>query len=82
MALAGDDQRALVGEDLDLGRVDARELDDHVERGGALGPVTVDLRPEAALAAREAGDLPEVVEQLFHFDAESVDGVTRHGTRW
>ena len=33
-------------------------------------------------AAREAGNLPEVVEELFHFDAQSVDGVTSHGTRW
>jgi hypothetical protein len=31
---------------------------------------------------REAGNLPEVVEELFHFDAQSVDGVTSHGTRW
>ncbi len=65
-ALAGDDQRALVGEDLDLGRVDARELDDDVERGGLLGAVAVDLRPEASPAAREARDLPETVEQLVH----------------
>jgi hypothetical protein len=29
--------------------------------------------------AREARHLPEVGEQLLHFDAEAVDGVAGHG---
>ena len=50
-----------------------------MERGGSLGAVAVDLRPEAAVPAREARHLPEVGEELFHFSAQAVDGVAGHG---
>ena len=58
-------------------RIDARQLGDDVDR--TLGSVAVDLGAEAPLPASKARHLPEVGEQLFHFAANSIDGVTRHG---
>ena len=75
--LSRDEERALVGVDLNLGRIDARQLGDDVDR--PLGSVAVDLRAEAAVPASEARHLPEVGEELFHFAADAIDGVTRHG---
>ena len=77
-ALAGDDQRAFVCEELDLLGVDPGQVDDDVERRGALGAVAVDLGPEPGVAPREAGHLPDLGEELLHLSAQPVDGVTGH----
>jgi hypothetical protein len=39
----------------------------------------VDLRAKAAAPAREARNLPEVGEELFHLAPETVDRVSGHG---
>src|SRR5581483_602474 len=73
--LARDDERLVVGVEIDVVRVDARQLDDHLELVRVFGPHDVELRPEAAAEAGEARNLPELVDELLHLALQPVDGV-------
>jgi hypothetical protein len=69
--LSRDREDAVDDGDIDLGRVDAGELDHHVNRGRIVGPVGVDARAEAAPLRRQSV-LAEVREELLHLGLESV----------
>jgi hypothetical protein len=68
---ARDREDAVDDRDVDLGRVDAGELDDDVDRGGIVRPVGVDARAEAAPLRRQPV-LAEVREELLHLGLEPV----------
>src|SRR5438128_2896546 len=72
-ARAGDDERLVVGEDPQGLRVDAGELDHHSVLGRVIGANDVHLRPESAAQAGEAGDLPELVDQLLDLALQAVE---------
>jgi hypothetical protein len=69
--LARDREDAVDDGDVDLGRVDAGELDDDVDRGRIVGPVGVDARAEAAPLRRQPV-LAEIREELLHLGLEPV----------
>ena len=48
------------------------------ERSGPLRSVAVDLRPKTPAPAREAGNLPQVREELLHLASQSIDRVLGH----
>jgi len=49
---------------VDAARVDAGQVDDHVQLGRVLGAHEVDRRPEAAARDGEAGSVPELAEDI------------------
>ena len=71
-ALAGDGEDAVREGEVDLRRIDPRELDDDVERGRVLRPVRVHARPEDG-ALRRQPVVAEVCEQLLHLALDAVD---------
>src|SRR6185437_4116023 len=54
-------------------RIDARKLDDDVQRRRIVGAEAVALRTEASAHAREARHLPEVREELLDLALEIVE---------
>jgi hypothetical protein len=62
--LAGNDEHAVGYDDLDLRRVDPRQLDHDVQRGRVLTAHAIRLRAEPAAPTREAWEVPEVVDEL------------------
>src|SRR5215831_342617 len=75
-ALACDDQHAVGRDDLDRARVDARELDQDVERRRVFAANAVDIGPEAAAGDDEARNGPEVVHELVDLVVQPVDVVS------
>jgi hypothetical protein len=77
---AGEDEDAFDDGDLDVGRVDAGELDHEIQSRRILGPEDVNARPKACPADAEAG-LAEVGEELLHLGLDAI-GVParRHAT--
>ena len=77
-AVAGDHQRLLVDHDLDRLGLDARELDQQIQLVRVVRDVAVDGRPEAVPQTGEAGNLPEVGEELFDLPLQAIDVSARH----
>src|SRR5439155_23161826 len=62
LALAGHVERSLGDEDVDVRRLDSRQLDH--DRDRLLGAVAVDVRAKPGAEAREPRYLPEIGEEL------------------
>jgi hypothetical protein len=78
-AFAGDHEHAVGGDDLDRGRVDARQLDHDPQLGRVLGADAVGGRAEASAASSEARQVPEIVDELLDLFVQAIDvGATLH----
>src|SRR5206468_3871152 len=60
LALPGDHEQLLAGDEADARRIDARQLHQHGQLGRIGGAEAVDVGPEAAALGEEARHLPEV----------------------
>ena len=76
---ASDDESLVVGEDPQGLGVDAGKFDHHPVLGRVVGSDHVDLRPEPAAQAREARDLPELVDQLLDLALQAIEMVFLSG---
>ena len=77
-AIAGDHQGLLVDHDLDRPRFDAGELDQKVQLVRVVRDVAIDGRPEPVPETGEAGNLPQVGEELFDLPLQAIDVSARH----
>src|SRR5438105_2363710 len=75
-ALAGNDEDAVGRNHLDRARVDARQLDEDMQRRWILAADAIDVRPEAAARDDETRNVPEVVHELVDLVVQPVDVVS------
>ena len=71
--LAGEDQLAAADLELELGRVDARQVGAHDRARRVADVVDVDRGREAAAAARREPAVEDVAEQLVHLAAHALE---------
>src|SRR5207253_3698251 len=76
LALTGDEEGALVDDDVHVRRVDPGQIDGHAQLGRLLGAHEVDVRPEPSARRGEPRPVPELREDVLELGMKTPYVVT------